>query len=72
MATKARVVARPTPGRCLRSPDSARNGAMDTRLGDDYQDMVDHWDRLGIVVSSESQEVPFFVERERDTNALGP
>ena len=27
-------------------------------LGDDYQDMVDHWDRLGIVVNHGSRGVP--------------
>jgi L-lysine epsilon oxidase C-terminal domain len=38
-------------------------------LGDDYQDMVDRWDRLGIVVNRGSDEEPFFVEEERDMPA---
>ena len=41
-------------------------------LGEDYQDMVDKWDRLGIVVDHGSNGVPFFIEQERDTEALGP
>jgi hypothetical protein len=41
-------------------------------LGDDYQDMVDRWDRLGIVVDHGSLGAPFFAEQERDDKALGP
>ena len=41
-------------------------------LGDDYQDMIDRWDRLGVVVDRGSPETPFFVEQERDQEALGP
>jgi L-Lysine epsilon oxidase N-terminal/L-lysine epsilon oxidase C-terminal domain len=41
-------------------------------LGPDYQEMIDHWDRLGMVVDRGSPGSPFFVEDERDTNAIGP
>ena len=41
-------------------------------LGEDYQDMIDKWDRLGFVVDRGSPEAPFFVEQERDREALGP
>jgi hypothetical protein len=40
-------------------------------LGEDYQDMIDQWDRLGVVVNRGSSEAPFFVETERDQEALG-
>ena len=40
-------------------------------LGEDYQDMIDRWDRLGIVVVDRgSSEAPFFIETERDQEAL--
>lgn len=41
-------------------------------LGDEYQDMVDRWDRLGMVVDRGSPGLPFFVEDERDVSVLGP
>jgi len=41
-------------------------------LGEDYQDMIDRWDRLGFVVDRGPPEAPFFVEQERDREALGP
>ncbi len=41
-------------------------------LGEDYQDMIDKWDRLGIVVDRGSNGTPFFIEEERDNGALGP
>jgi hypothetical protein len=41
-------------------------------LGQDYQDMVDRWDRLGLVIDRGSPEAPFFIEVERDTEVLGP
>jgi hypothetical protein len=41
-------------------------------LGADYQEMIDKWDRLGVVVDRGREGVPFFVEQERDTSALGP
>jgi hypothetical protein len=34
--------------------------------------MIDRWDRLGIVVNHGSDGAPFFVEEERDIEALGP
>ncbi len=41
-------------------------------LGDDFQDMLDKWDLLGVVVDRGPPTSPFFVETERDTIALGP
>jgi hypothetical protein len=41
-------------------------------LGDDIQDMIEHWDRLGIVVDKGTPGSPFFVEDERDARLLGP
>jgi hypothetical protein len=41
-------------------------------LGDDYQEMVDKWDRLGIVADRGTAAEPFFIEVERDRHALGP
>ena len=41
-------------------------------LGGDFQDMIDKWDRLGFVVDRGTDGAPFFVEHERDTEALGP
>ena len=41
-------------------------------IGEDFQDMVDHWDRLGMVVDRGSPTKPFFIEEERDSAALGP
>jgi len=41
-------------------------------LGDDYQDMVDKWDRLGFVVDHGTATEPFFMEQERDSDLLGP
>ena len=41
-------------------------------LGRDYQDMVDHWDRLGLVVDRGPPGSPFLVETERDRDTLGP
>jgi hypothetical protein len=41
-------------------------------LGPDYQEMIDHWDRLGIVVDRGPPGDPAFVEVERDTDVLGP
>ncbi len=41
-------------------------------IGADYQEMVDHWDRLGVVVDHGAPGSPFFVEDERDAKALGP
>ena len=40
-------------------------------LSDDYQDMIDKWDRLGFVVDRGATGAPFFVEQERDKEALG-
>jgi len=40
-------------------------------LGPDYQEMVDKWDRLGLVVNRGPDTAPFFVEEERDSLALG-
>jgi len=41
-------------------------------LGPDYQDMIDRWDRLGMVVDRGPAGAPFLIEVERDTHALGP
>ncbi len=41
-------------------------------LGDDYQDMIDRWDRLGGCGGRGSPDAPFFAEHERDHRALGP
>ena len=42
-------------------------------LGPDFQDMVDKWHRLGIVVNRAPPGAPpFFIETERDSHALGP
>ena len=41
-------------------------------LGPDYQEMVDHWDRLGLVVDRGQPGSSFFIEDERDIQALGP
>jgi hypothetical protein len=41
-------------------------------LGEDYQAAIDRWDRLGFVVDRRSPDAPFFVEDERDTEAIGP
>ncbi len=41
-------------------------------IGEDYQEMIDRWDRLGVVVDRGPPGNPFFVEDERDTHALGP
>ncbi len=40
-------------------------------LGEDYQDMIDKWDRLGFVVNRGLNGAPFFIETERDQEALG-
>ncbi|AMV40966.1 LodA/GoxA family CTQ-dependent oxidase [Planctomyces sp. SH-PL62] len=40
-------------------------------LGEDFQDMVDKWDRLGVVVDK-GNDAPFFVEVDRDEESLGP
>jgi hypothetical protein len=40
-------------------------------LGPDYQEMVDRWDRLGVVVDKGPRGSPFFVEQERDADVLG-
>ena len=37
-----------------------------------YQDMIEHWDRLGMVVDRGTPEAPFFAEEGRDTRVLGP
>jgi L-Lysine epsilon oxidase N-terminal/L-lysine epsilon oxidase C-terminal domain len=41
-------------------------------LGPDYQEMIDHWDRLGFVVDRGPPGSPFFIEDERDANMIGP
>jgi hypothetical protein len=41
-------------------------------LGPDYQEMVDRWDRLGVVVDRGTPGNPFFIEQERDADSLGP
>ena len=40
-------------------------------LGSDFQDMIDKWDRLGVVVDRGPPGSPFFIETERDSIALG-
>ena len=44
----------------------------DRGIGWDYQEMVDKWDRLGVVVDKGTTETPFFLEPERDIESLGP
>lgn len=39
-------------------------------LGPDYQEMIDKWDRLGLVVDHGREGDSFFVEHERDMSAL--
>ena len=39
-------------------------------LGEDYQDMIDKWDRLGFVVDRGSNGAPFFIEN-RDAGTSG-
>jgi hypothetical protein len=41
-------------------------------VGEDYQDMIEKWDRLGLVVDRGVPGTPFFVEAERDSRVLGP
>jgi len=41
-------------------------------LGHEFQEMIDHWDRLGFVVDRGPPGNPFFIEDERDTRVLGP
>jgi hypothetical protein len=59
-------------------PDDVYTGVGDTEmvswvrgLGTDFQDMVDKWDRLGIVVDRGASGSPFFIEVERDGKVLG-
>jgi hypothetical protein len=40
-------------------------------LGEDFQDMVDKWDRLGVVVDRGVRDTPIFIETERDLSTLG-
>jgi hypothetical protein len=53
----------------VKAPDMV---PWDRGLGPDYQETIDKWDRLGLVVDRGSPEAPFFVEVERDAEALGP
>ena len=39
-------------------------------LGNEFQDMVDKWDRLGFVVDRGAPGSPFFIEDERDSAVL--
>jgi L-Lysine epsilon oxidase N-terminal/L-lysine epsilon oxidase C-terminal domain len=41
-------------------------------IGDEYQDMMDKWDRLGVVIDRGTPGAPFLTETERDTQELGP
>jgi hypothetical protein len=40
-------------------------------LGIDFQEMIDHWDRLGFV-TDQGSDATFFAEQERDVSAIGP
>jgi len=44
----------------------------DRGLGPDYQEMIDKWDRLGMVIDRGSSGSTFFIEQERDSDSLGP
>jgi hypothetical protein len=44
----------------------------DRGLREDYQDMVERWDRLGVVIDRGEPGRPFFIETERDTLVVGP
>jgi hypothetical protein len=41
-------------------------------LGEAFQDMIEKWDRLGLVVDKGTPGTPFFAEDERDGSVLGP
>ena len=41
-------------------------------LGRDYQEMVDYWDRLGMVVDRGPPGQPFFIEDERAHSRTDP
>lgn len=41
-------------------------------VGEEFQDMIEKWDRLGFVVERETPDGTFFAEGERDVGALGP
>jgi len=60
------------PDDVFTSTDAADMVPWTRGLGDEYQDMVDKWDRLGFVVDKGVPEAPFFAESERDEDALGP
>lgn len=51
-------------------PNAKTMVPWDRGLGEDYQDMVDKWDRLGFLVNRGSDEAPFFIETERDSQRL--
>lgn len=51
---------------------AAEMSPWDRGLGEDFQDMVDKWDRLGFVVDVGTPGSPDFVETERDVEGLGP
>lgn len=44
----------------------------DRGVGDDFQDMVNKWDRLGVVVDVGTSGNLFLVETERDIGEIGP
>ena len=69
---EARLVARAAAGRRLPRPGAAEMVPWARGLGPDYQEMIDHWDRLGLVVDRGPAGDPSFVEDERDADALGP
>ena len=63
----------PRSGRTTSSaPGAAEMVPWARGLGPDYQEMIDHWDRLGLVVDRGPAGDPSFVEDERDADALGP
>ena len=72
LAAEAGLVARPAPDDVYPDVGTTEMVPWIRGLGGDFQDMIDKWDRLGFVVDRGTDGAPFFVEHERDTEALGP
>jgi hypothetical protein len=60
------------PDDVLTTIDSTEMVPWDRGLGGEFQDMVDKWDRLGLVVDRGTPGDPCLIETERDTETLGP
>ena len=72
VAPASGLVAGPAPDDVYARLGAAEMVPWTRGLGEDYQDMIDKWDRLGFVVDRGTPEAPFFIEQERDKEALGP